>query len=35
MGGDLLFAVKEVLAGRRFCPSHEVGDPGALPGSEL
>ena len=34
MGGDLLFAVKEVLAGRRFCPSREVGDPGALPGTE-
>ncbi len=34
MGGDLLFAVREVLAGRRFCPSCEVGDPDALPGSE-
>ena len=34
MGCDLLFAVNEVLAGRRFCPSAEAGDPGALRGSE-
>jgi DNA-binding NarL/FixJ family response regulator len=26
MGGDLLLAVREVLAGRRFCPSPEIGN---------
>jgi len=26
MGGDLLLAVREVLAGRRFCPSPEAGN---------
>ena len=29
MGGDLLFVVKEVLAGRRFCLSSEDGGSGA------
>lgn len=34
MGGDLLFAVSEVLAGRRFVHSLSVGDSAALLGSE-
>jgi DNA-binding NarL/FixJ family response regulator len=29
MGGDLLFAVREVLAGRKFCPLPESGDGSA------
>lgn len=34
MGGDLLFAVSEVLAGRRFVDSRRAGDLDALLGSE-